>query len=164
MVWAGVLDGFGGITWLGRDLARGTGQARAAGRGTACTVRALEAHGAPGVRDPQLGLQQRQGKLPVPPGLLPVPPGLRCLTTIRCAAFVPCFPHPSPVSSFPELFPAGMAGPGAPLHHSTTGGFHRARRMWWQPGFSWIEGRTRDLGMPREAAVPGGAKSCLELL
>lgn len=31
MGWDAVLDGFGGITWLGRDLARGTAQARAAG-------------------------------------------------------------------------------------------------------------------------------------
>lgn len=118
----------------------------------------------PGARDPQLAFKtERRGKLPVTQVL-------RCLTAIRCVAFATCFAHPSPVTSFPELFPTGRAGPEAPLRRSATQVFYRVMGMWCHPLFSWIEGRAGGCCVPREAgevvlpwepAVPRGGESSL---
>lgn len=94
----------------------------------------------PAGRDPQLALKtERRGKLPVTQVL-------RCLTAIRCAAFATCFVHPSPVTSLPELFPTGRAGPEAPLRCGTARLFCRVMGMWCRPLFWWIEGRAGGRG------------------
>lgn len=118
----------------------------------------------PAARDLQLAFKtERRGKLPVTQVL-------RCLTAIRCAAFATCFAHPSPVTSFPELFPTGGAGPGAPLHRGTARPVCRVMGMWCHPLFSWIEGRAgggcvpgeaEDAVLPWEPAVPRGGQSSL---
>lgn len=127
--WAEVLAGFGGFTWSRTDLATGTAQARAYGRKQLAPFVPWRLPVLPGARDPPLAFKtERRGKLPMTQALC-------CLTAIRCAALATCFARPSPVTSFPELFPAGGAGPEAPLRRGTTRGFCRVTRMRCHPLF-----------------------------
>lgn len=148
------------LSWpglVGAGLGRGTAQARVAGRkqlagslhhwclaGSECS-------------------RERRGKLPVTQAL-------PCLTAIRCAAFGTCFAHPSPVTSFPELFPIGRAVPEAFLCCTAARVSYRAMGMWCHPLFSWTGGRARKLfhaqggwrgSIPWEPAVPRESEPCV---
>lgn len=136
--WDGVLAGFGGITWSGVDLARGTAQARAYERKHSLHHLCLGASQCSREQEILSSHSKNERK-----GKLPVTQVLRCLTAIRCAVLATCFAHPTPVTSFPQLFPAGGAGPEAPLHHGATQVFCKVTGMWHHPLFLWIEGRAR---------------------